>query len=87
MGSVHRKSKHRTHLEPIDWPDWTDEVRWELGPDPDDAGPYEQPTEQDREWAAANLNDDGCLFPDDDVIEQMSREAEAQARLERGYCP
>jgi hypothetical protein len=86
MGSVHRKSKHRRHLEPIHWPEWTDQDRWELGPDPDDAGSYEPLTEADREWAATHLNDQECPFPDDDVIEQMSREVEAQDRLERGYC-
>jgi hypothetical protein len=33
------------------WPDWTDEGRWALGPDPSDG-----PSEADRAWAAYHLN-------------------------------
>ena len=44
MASVPRKSSYRSAAH---WPAWTDEVRYELGPDPADA-----------QWVAENLNTD-----------------------------
>jgi hypothetical protein len=46
--------------EPEDWPGWTDEVTWELGPGtdplpcsppPPEPAPFE-PSREDREWIA-----------------------------------
>jgi hypothetical protein len=88
LASIHRKQKHRKFLTPLDWPGWTDEDRWGLGPDPDDAGPYEGPTQADREWAAEHLNEDSDrLFEDEEALEQAALEAQALDRLQRGYCP
>jgi hypothetical protein len=87
VASVHRKRRNRKHLEPLEWPSWTDAECWEIGPDPDDAGPYEEPSEADRRWLAEHrLEDDDRLFPDDDAMEQAALESQVLDRLERGLC-
>lgn len=61
-----------------EWPPWTDEDIWELGPDP-----------ADSQWAAENLNDDWHAdetIPDE-VLDQRAEEAEAQDLYERGLLP
>ena len=35
---------------PESWPEWTDQFRFELGPDPF------EPSDSDRQWAVANLD-------------------------------
>jgi hypothetical protein len=56
------------------WPDWTDEYRWELGP---------EPSEADAQWAAEQLNDDEPM--PDDAIDRLAGEVEAQDRIENGH--
>ncbi len=77
MGSVHRKSRSKRHLTPIDWPSSFDPeidgTRWELGSGPDEA---------DKRPIHAF---DGP--PDDDPIwDVWADEAACRDRIERGYC-
>jgi hypothetical protein len=61
-----------------DWPPETDAYTLELGPDPGD---------EDRRWAAENLNGDDWHTDKPtplDVLELAAGEAEAQDRLDRG---
>jgi hypothetical protein len=70
MSSVRRESTQPA----AEWPSWTDEDRYELGPDPDDI-----------RWAAENLSDDEPV--PDDVLDLLADEAAALDRLERGLRP
>ena len=59
------------------WPAWTDDSLWELGPVP------HGPTEADAQWAAESLNGDDFHTDDptpDDVLDSLAEEAESQAR-------
>jgi hypothetical protein len=81
VSSVRRTSTPRAYHSAAEWPAWTDEVRFELGPDPADA-----------QWAAENLNDtydfDGPI--PDDVLDLLADEAAFAARcqdlLDQGFC-
>jgi hypothetical protein len=58
------------------WPNWTEDFRWELGPDP----------EESRE-ASELLNGQDYHSQDetpDDILEQQAGEAAAQSCLDRG---
>jgi hypothetical protein len=61
-----------------DWPAWTDEDSWELGPDPADA-----------KWAAENLNDDWHADEavPDDCYDRRAEEFQARDLYERGILP
>jgi hypothetical protein len=76
MPSVPRPSTRRCYASVAEWPSWTDEIRLELGPDPEDA-----------RWAAENFNDgfdfDGPV--PDEVLDLLADEAAAQDRIDRGF--
>jgi hypothetical protein len=76
VGNLRRKSTRRRYESAAEWPAWTDEVRIELGPDPEDA-----------QWVAEHLNDDwdSDSLPPDDLLDLLADEAEALDRLERGF--
>src|SRR4051812_17410413 len=66
------------------WPAWTDEYRWELGPE------SHGPSEADALWAAENLNGDDYHTDEptpDEVLDQLAEDAEAQSRYEHGNLP
>jgi hypothetical protein len=86
MASVHRKSRTRRHLTPLEWPstydDEIDGYRWGLAPGPDEA---------DVKFAAESFNDDGHAHvddgppADDPIWDVWAEEHAAQQRLENGY--
>jgi hypothetical protein len=75
VANLRRKSTRR-YESAAEWPEWTDEVRYEPGPDPEDA-----------QWAAENHNDDwhADSLPPDEILDILASEAEALDRLERGF--
>ncbi len=83
MSTVRRKSTLKPR-PPITWPAWSENFRWELGPGPDDAGPFEPPSDADRRWAALHLNDEQEGIPDDATLEVQAEMYAAMARMERG---
>jgi hypothetical protein len=83
MATVRTKSPLKPQ-PPITWPDWTENFRWELGPGPDDAGPFEPPSDADRRWVAQHLNEEPEQIPDDAILEDLAGMHAAMARMERG---
>ncbi len=75
MKRVQRKSRSRRYESALNWPGWTDEVRF-------------APTEDDVRWAsdAMNQGDDGHTNddPPDEYYDQLAAESQAIDRLERG---
>jgi hypothetical protein len=61
-----------------DWPSWTDQDTWELGP---------EPTEADAAWAAANLNVEGWHDQDLDVPDEVDDASAEESALEDGSLP
>ncbi len=57
-----------------DWPAWTDDATWKLGPDPDDA----------RWWSEQNDSWDADDEPPDSWWDERAGESEALDYLERG---
>jgi hypothetical protein len=74
-------SKRPRHQQAAcDWPSTPDIDGhvWSLGPEPEDA-----------RWAEAHLNGDDWHTEEpvpDEILDRMAAEAEALARLERGYA-
>ncbi len=83
MSTVRRRSI-RKPSPPVTWPSWTDRDIWQISPTPDDAGPYEPPSDEDRLWAAEHLNDDVEVIPDNTTLEELAEMHAAMARMERG---
>jgi hypothetical protein len=83
MSTVRTKSTLKPR-PPVTYPSWTDHFRWELGPAPDDAGPYEPPSDEDRRWAAKHLNEEPEVVPDDATLEDYAGCQQALARMELG---
>lgn len=73
MGSLRRNSTRR-YRSAVVWPEWTDEVRVELGPDPADAA----------WWASQNTDWHSDNSPSDILYDLLADEAAAQDRIERG---
>jgi hypothetical protein len=73
MSSVRRRSSG-TYRSAADWPSWTDEVRYGIGPTPEDA----------RWWAEQNEDHDAD-GPPDDLLDALADEAAALDRIERGH--
>jgi hypothetical protein len=73
-----------------DWPAWTDDDRWNLGPDAEPVAPY---TPEDADWwAEQTRDDDGDAGEDTDAedpayhahLDRLAEEREAEDRLCRG---
>ncbi len=75
MGSVHRRSRQRRFLTPLEWPSTpeVDGYTWELGPGPATA---------DARWAAGHLNGDDHHF-DGQTPEEVLAELAAELREAR----
>ncbi|MFO0957432.1 MAG: hypothetical protein U0800_08180 [Isosphaeraceae bacterium] len=61
-------------ITPADWPAWTNEHTWEIGPE--DAGEYDAPGEEDERWWADHspkYEGEGC-GPDEPDWDAMAEE-------------
>ena len=76
MGNLRAGSTPRPAEE---WPDWVDDDRWGLGPDPDDA----------EWWAGQNPEgyDEDGPDPDDPIWDEWAQESATRDMLERGLSP
>ena len=73
---MHSVSRRRPSIQNAadTWPDWTDDDRW-------------VPTDDDRRWAAENLNHDDCHTDDPMPDDVYDGRAEESADLDGGAGP
>ncbi len=73
--------------DPSTWPAWTDDDRWELGPEADPVAPY---TGEDAEWWDEQTRDDEPTGDEADdpayhaYLDRLAEVREAEDRLCRG---